>query len=93
MSRHVQACRSLRFMSAGHTVRDMTHRHDHDSLITREAAAAELRVSSRTIDRYAKRGLLTRYETAGGLPRYDRNEVERLHPRPVVPPQEMRTAP
>jgi excisionase family DNA binding protein len=71
----------------------MTLRHGDDDALTREEAAQLLGVSSRTIDRYAHKGLLVRYLTAGGLPRFHRDEVDRLRLlRPAVR-DEARTAP
>jgi predicted site-specific integrase-resolvase len=43
--------------------------------ITRAEAAALIRVSLATIDRYARMGKIRRFRTPGGTPRYDRAEV------------------
>jgi len=46
--------------------------------ITRHEAAAILRVSTSTIDRYARIGAIERYRTPGRGTRYLRSEVEGL---------------
>lgn len=67
-----------------HTVGLMTERHEHDVFVTAQVAAEILQVNLRTVDRYEKRGLLPRYETAGGRPRYRLEDVELLRtPRPA----------
>jgi excisionase family DNA binding protein len=43
--------------------------------ITRSEAAAIIRVSLATIDRYAREGKIRRFRTPGGTPRYSRAEV------------------
>ena len=51
---------------------------DDESWITRPEAAAILRVSTSTIDRYARLGALAKYRTPGRGTRYLRSEVEGL---------------
>jgi excisionase family DNA binding protein len=46
--------------------------------ITRTEAAAILRVTPSTLDRYAREGKVRRYLTPGRRPRYDRAEVHAL---------------
>lgn len=46
-------------------------------LLTRKEAANELRVSVKTVDNYARAGLLTKVATAAGV-RFRRGDVEKM---------------
>jgi excisionase family DNA binding protein len=50
----------------------------NDRWLTRAEAAARLRVSPRTIDRYAQLGYITRLKTPTGLVRFREHDVEAL---------------
>jgi len=51
---------------------------DSEEWVTRPEAAAMLRVSLATIDRYGRTGAMNRFRTPGGGTRFLRSEVERL---------------
>lgn len=54
----------------------MPQRHDHDDgLLTRAEAAALLRVSTRTLDRWAAAGRIPRERTPTGRVRFRRGAV------------------
>lgn len=51
---------------------------EDDQWLTRTQAAERLHVNVRTVDRWVRRGVLTRYETPSGRARFKDKDVDAL---------------
>lgn len=73
-------------MTEWHTVTLMTDRHDNPApgYLPKNDAAAALRVSERTLERYARAGVLTKYRTGTGRVYFlERDVLALAAPTPV----------